>query len=141
MPQRLSDLESGANMVVQAADVQDPSVEYFAVVSNPYSSFRRFMAQAMSENRIPGMVELMAHGTVRFSETDACYVSVFDMLRGGRLYREGEAPLEESIVLDLVLPTVATCLLNLHKSGLTHRGIRADNLFFADENRTELLLV
>ncbi|MDF2366768.1 hypothetical protein [Sneathiella sp.] len=140
LSRRLGDLESGANMVVQATDVQDSSAKYFAVVSNPYSSFRRAMAQAMTESHIPGMVDLLAHGKVQFSETDICYVSVFDMLRGGGLYREGDAPLEENTVLDLVLPTVMACLQNLHKSGLTHRGIRAGNLFFADDSRIELLL-
>ncbi|MCC3305450.1 hypothetical protein [Sneathiella sp. HT1-7] len=137
---RLVDMENGDNMVVQATDVQNPSAEYFAVISNPYSSFRLAMAQIMSEIHIPGMVDLMAHGKVQFSEIEACYVSVFEMPRGGRLYREGDAPLPEILVLDLVVSTVATCLLNLQKNGMTHRGIRADNLFVADNSQSEFLL-
>ncbi|WP_288902591.1 hypothetical protein [uncultured Sneathiella sp.] len=140
LSQRLSDFESGVNMVVQATDLQDTSAEYFAVVSNPYSDFRYPYAQLLKENRLPGMIELMAHGKVRFSETDICYVSVFDKPRGGPIYREGEAPLQESLVLNLVVPTVAGCLKFLHKSGMAHRGIRADNIFFSDKKQRSLVL-
>lgn len=140
LSQRLSDFESGLNMAVEATDLQDASAEYFAVVSNPYSDYRHPYAQLMKESRLPGMIELMAHGKMRFSETDICYVSVFEKPRGGPLYREGDVPVEESLVLNLVLPTVAGCLKFLHKSGLAHRGIRADNLFFSDEKKRSLVL-
>ena len=140
LSQRLDWLESGANNVVRATDIQDPSAEQFAVISDPYSVYRPSIAQMMLEGRIPGMVDLMAHGVVHFSNTDIRYVSVFDMPSGGAFFNESEGPVSENLVLDFVLPPLTRCLQILHKGGLTHRGIRADNLFFADAGRSELLI-
>ncbi|MFC4272967.1 hypothetical protein GQF03_07235 [Sneathiella chungangensis] len=133
-------LQGGVNMAVQAADMQDPSQERFAVVSTPYSSYRRQIAQLMMESRIPGMIDLLARGTVRFSETDVRYVSVFDLPRGGRLFTDSEGAIAENLVLDYVLPPVSAALLTLHRAGLTHRAIRADNLFFADAERSQVIV-
>ncbi|MEX1035400.1 MAG: hypothetical protein WDZ54_05550 [Sneathiella sp.] len=140
LARRLDFLGSGANMVVQASDSQDPSAEYFAVISSPYSLLRQRLAERMSESLIPGMVELMARGVVPFSETDSRYVSVFDMVRGGPFFNAANGPVTEKQIFDQVLPPVTQCLAALHKVKLTHRGIRADNLFFADEARQEILL-
>ncbi len=137
---RLADLESSANTAVLANDLQDSSSECFAVISSPYSTYRQSLAQLMSESCIPGMVELLAHGSIRTSDTDACYVSIFEMPRGGLLYRDGSEPLTENMVFDRVLPAVVDCLQILHKNKLAHRGIRANNIFFADLNREHLLL-
>ena len=140
LSQRLGHLESGTNSVVRATDLQEPSAEYFAIISNPYSYYRQWIAQSMMESRIPGMVDLVARGKLRNSDTDIRYVSVFDMPLGGALYGEGEVPLSENLVLDLVLPSVISSLQALHKEKLTHRAIRANNLFFADSNRSQILL-
>ena len=140
LARRLDFLGSGENQAVQAFDTQNPSAEYFAVISNPYSMIRQRLAERMSESLIPGMIEFLARGTVPFSETDIRYVSVFDMPRGGLFFNAANGPVTEKEIFDQVLSPVSQCLAALHKVKLTHRGIHADNLFFADEARQEVVL-
>ncbi|WP_340149291.1 hypothetical protein [uncultured Sneathiella sp.] len=140
LSRRLDFLASGENLAVQAFDTQDSTAQYFAVISNPYSVIRQRLAERMSESLIPGTVELLARGAVAFSDSDTRYVSVFEMPRGGPFFNAADGPVAEKQIFDQVLTPVAQCLAALHKVKLTHRGIRADNLFFADDARQDVVL-
>ena len=137
---RLSFLDRGLCKAYKALDIQSPGSDLFAVISDPFIAPRRFLANAMSAGRIPGMIDLLAHGPLKFGETDIRNVFIFDKPKGGLVFNEAEGPLAEKFVLDTILPTITECLLILGKADVVHRGIRAGNLYFEDEARSQIVL-
>ncbi|MCF8468737.1 MAG: hypothetical protein K9G33_15160 [Sneathiella sp.] len=137
---RLGFLDRGPCKAYKAQDIHSPGSDLFAVISDPYILSRKFLANAMSAGRIPGMIDLIAHGPLKFGETDIHNVFIFERPKGGLVFNEAEGPLPEKFVLDTIIPTITECLLTLGKADVVHRGIRADNLFFEDESHGQVVL-
>ncbi len=77
---------------------------------------------------------------MRFSSLDIRYATVFERPRGGPVHKDGHGGMSETLILEKVLPPIAACLLDLHQGAMTHRAIRADNLFYSDSERQTIVL-
>jgi len=137
---RLSFLDKGQNQAYKAIDVKNPGVEFFAMISNPFVPYRLDFTEAMTVNHIPGIIDLLAHGPVRFGEMDIRYVFIFEMPVGGLIFNQSDGPLDEQIVLSKIVPQLIETLRALEKLNIPHRGIRADNLFYKDLAQSDVVL-
>ena len=137
---RLTFLDKGQNLAYKTIDVENPGVEFFAMVSNPFVPYRLDFAEAVMTTHIPGLIDLRAHGPARFGETDIRYVFIFEMPDGGLVFNRADGPLDERIVLSKIVPQLIETLGILEKLKIPHRGIRADNLFYNDVARSNVVL-
>lgn len=137
---RLSFLDKGQNQAYKAVDAKNPNVELFAMVSNPFVPYRLDFTEAMMTSQIPGIVDLLAHGPVRFGEMDIRYVFIFKMPDGGLIFNRADGPMDERIILNKIVPQLIETLGILEKLNIPHRGIRADNLYYDDATRNEVVL-
>jgi len=136
----LNFLDKGANKAFTASDVRDPSAKCYAVISNPYVPYRPELAHALKTTHVPGILDLLDYGAVKFDEADIRQIFIFSMPDGGMAINAQEGPMPERQILDVLVPHVMNVFRDLERIGFTHRAIRVDNLFFADEDRTEFVL-
>ncbi|USG62717.1 hypothetical protein NBZ79_06970 [Sneathiella marina] len=137
---RLDFLDKGQNQAYKAIDVKNPTVELFAMISNPFVPYRLDYAEAMKVSHIPGITEFLAHGPVRFGDMDIRYVFVFKMPVGGLVFNRSDGPMDERVILNKIVPQLIEALKALEKLNIPHRGIRADNLFYEDIAQSNVVL-
>ncbi len=101
---------------------------------------------------VPTMQQLDQSGTLRVVDWDIvdwapenrrCPVILFERPKGGRVFAsktQSRAPISEDMVTRNFLHNVAPTLHDLHLLNETHRAIRPENLFFADEKETQIVL-
>lgn len=136
----LQNLDRGENKAYKANDNQNPANAIYAVISSPFLPYRSEFALELNTSHMPGLLDLVDYGSVRFGETDIRYVFIFQMPAGGLVFRENEGPIPERVILESIVPFIISTLTTLDRHGHAHRGIRADNFFYADESRLEFIL-
>ncbi|MEH6401755.1 MAG: hypothetical protein V7750_00180 [Sneathiella sp.] len=133
-------MDSGYNRAYKVEDLRDPSSQVFALISEAGVPFRDELAEKLTAKSAPGMVELHSHGVVQFDEGDFRYAFVFDFPSEGRVFTNQTGPLTEQEVLGKVVPRVIDTIIDMAGRGLSHRAIRADNLFYMDEGKLGMVL-
>jgi len=133
-------MDSGYNRAYKVEDLRDPSSQMYALVSEAGVPFRDELAEKLTAKSPAGMVELHSHGVVQFAEGDFRYVFVFDLPAEGRVFTDQTGPLSEQEVLGKVVPRIVDTIIDMAGRGLSHRAIRADNLFYMDEGKLGLVL-
>lgn len=137
---RFNFLDRGQNQAYKATDIKNSDFELFAVVSSPFVPYREDFAEALSAQDIPGLVDLLAFGPVRFGKMDIRFVFVFQMPAGSLVFNRSDGPLDDRVILDKFVPQLIETLAVLEKTNCPHRGIRADNLFYADTSGGNIIL-
>ena len=101
---------------------------------------------------IPTMQRVDQTGTLRLVDWDIvdwapenrrCPVILFERPHGGRVFPskdQSRTPLSEDMVTRNFLQNAVVTLHDLHTLNETHRAIRPENLFFADELETQIVL-
>lgn len=72
-----------------------------------------------------------------------CPAIVMERPAGGKAFKSLEdvrAPMSDETVTRLLIQPMAAALKDLHSAGFVHRAIRPDNLYFADEDESALML-
>lgn len=136
----LPHMDSGSNRAYAAEDKQNSSANLYALISDTTVPFRDEMAQRLTSKSAPGMLELHSHGLVSFGPGDRRYVFIFDLPLFGRCFNPDKGPLSEQEVLGKIVPRILDTLIDFAARGESHRGIRADNLFYMDDNQIGLVL-
>lgn len=92
----------------------------------------------------PGLTQISAFGPVEWGGGDGQRLAVIiHPPQGGRFLPAGAvsfAPMSPEMLLDQVIRPVVTGLTEMFHRNQTHRGIRPDNLFYADATRTRIVL-
>ncbi|WP_169542957.1 serine/threonine-protein kinase [Sneathiella aquimaris] len=136
----LPHMDSGNNKAYAVDDLQNSSAVLYALISDPGTPHREELAQRLTARSAPGMVELHSHGLVSFGPADIRYVFVFDLPVHGRVFSSETGPLKEQDVLNKIVPRVLDTILDFAEREESHRAIRADNLFYMDDNHLGLVL-
>ncbi|MEP3247210.1 MAG: hypothetical protein ABJN40_10245 [Sneathiella sp.] len=136
----LPQMDSGGNRAYAVEDRQNSSARLYAVVSHPGTPHREELAQRLTAKSAPGMVELHSHGLVKFGPVDLRYCFVFDLPVFGRAYSETTGALGEQEVLGRIVPRILDTIIDLAARGESHRAIRADNIYYMDEDRLGLVV-
>ncbi len=136
----LPQLDSAANRAYVVDDRRDPNTKLYAVISEPGTPFREELAQNLTARSAPGMVELHSHGLVKFGNADYRYAFVFDRPSESHVYSDQMGPLSEQEVLGKIVPRIIDTIVDMSTRRMTHRSIRADNLFYMDEGKLGFVL-
>ncbi|PHQ70242.1 MAG: hypothetical protein COB93_06010 [Sneathiella sp.] len=136
----LNFLDKGENRAFRVTDMQNAEAKLFAITSNPYVPYRPELAHILKTAHVPGMLDLLDYGAVKFAETDIRQSFIFTMPEGGLVFNANEGPLAEQQILEVIVPLILQVMGSLEPIGAAHRGIRADNLFFVDEGRKQVIL-
>lgn len=133
-------LDRKRNKAFRAVDQSHPESPCYAIVLDPDVPYRMDYANMLRNNEVPGSVDLLDYGAVSFGQSDTRFVFIFEHPEGGLVLNKLEGPVAERTVLDVYVPELIDTIAKHAKYGFAHRGIRADNLFFTDEMRTDVIL-
>ncbi|MEH6475387.1 MAG: hypothetical protein V7727_06840 [Sneathiella sp.] len=136
LQQPISHMDSGENRAYKVEDQRDSSNVLYALVITSGMPFRDKIIETLTAKNTPGMLDLHSHGVVQFDVTDFRYVFVFDLPSGGRAFTEGAAGLSEQVVLGTIVPKLVDVIIDLSSRKITHRNIRAENVFYMEAGNT-----
>ncbi|WP_169570038.1 hypothetical protein [Sneathiella limimaris] len=139
LQQALPHLNSGENLAYRAEDIRDPNNVVFALVLAPGIPFREKVVEALTGKSLPGIIDLHSHGVVQFDSSDFRYVFIFEFPSGGPVFTEGR-PLNEQQVLNVIVPKLVDLIINFSSREITHRNIRADNIYFLENEKAGIAL-
>ncbi|OUR79512.1 hypothetical protein A9Q83_03670 [Alphaproteobacteria bacterium 46_93_T64] len=131
----LGHMDSGENRAYKVEDMRDSSNVLYALVIASGMPFRSSIIETITAKNTPGMIDLHSHGVVQFDATDFRYVFVFDLPVGGYAFTEGKG-LSEQVVLGVIVPRIVDVIINLASREISHRNIRADNVFYMEEGNS-----
>jgi hypothetical protein len=142
--QALSDYDSPGAGAYDVQDLDGSGGALMALVCEPRVPARRRSAQALAGQRISNLIELVAAGPAALPHLGGRRLAlIYRRPEGERLAAPGAAPtrpMAEERVANGVVRPIATALRALHDHGLTHGGVRPDNLFFTNTDSTRALL-
>ena len=138
--QPLSHLDSGENRAYHVEDTRDGSSHLYALIQNSGVVYRDELVQDIMKKSPPGLLPLQSHGIVKFDDLDYRYVFVFEQPKGGPVYTDGQGPIPENVLLGKVVPRLVDLLIDFSKRKLSHRGIRAGNVFYMEPGESGVAL-
>lgn len=142
--QRLPQYDSPTAKAFVADDEKERASSLFALICGGELPPRIDLLKDLSHNRPNGLLAPQGWGVIYWPPAnEERFAIVFERPLGERVVpRSGEeiaAMNEDSLVRSVIRPLVPV-LQELHRRHLTHRAIRADNLFFADPAGVSTLL-
>ncbi len=140
LDQPLPHLDSGENKAYKVEDLRDSNNILFALVLAPGMPFRDEMVEKITGRNTAGLTVLHAHGVVHVAGTDFRYVFIHDMPIGGPVFIEGQGGIPEQKVLNVIVPKIVDVIINFGPRELTHRNIRANNLFYMESEKAGVAL-
>lgn len=142
--QPLPDLSTPNAEAFVAEDKRDPKRLLFALICRPDLPPRVNVMRAIKGLLSPGMIQLVEWGPMNWPPSGRqCMTVVYERPVGKRLMAglrsECRRVDEYAITAKVVEPLVAA-IRELTQRGITHRAIRATNLFFMDEGGERIAL-
>jgi len=136
----LPHMDSGENKAYKVDDLRDSNNILYAVVLASGVPFRDNLVETITAKNTSGMVDLHSHGTVQFGALDYRYVFILDLPLGGNVFISGNGGLSEHIVLGIVAPRIVDVIINFASRDISHRNIRADNVFYMENEKSGVAL-
>ncbi len=140
MSQPLPHFDCGENRACRVEDTRDSSSHLFAIILTSGVVYRDVLVQDVMKKSPPGLISLQSHGVVKFDDLDYRYVFVFEQPLGGAVYAEGQGPISENVLLGKIVPRIVDLLIDFSNRNLSHRGIRADNVFYMEPGESGVVL-
>ncbi len=140
----LPHLDSPTALAYAVSDRDDPDANLFALMCTPGMPIRVDLIRKHRNSRIKGNIPILEWGYV-FWEAEKAVVAaiIFEKPLGGNLnelIRTGTTRIGEYDVVQRVLVPAVDAISALIEAGVVHRAIRPDNLYFMDEDLTELVI-
>lgn len=132
----LPDYDSSTAKAYRAEDIRNADRPLVAYICDPGLPLRWQVLEHLRQNDLRGVPKLVEEGVVEWSPDRGEQPALLYERSGRRLWRsltEPGPPMTEKEVTSIVIVPAVEVLRQLDVSGLTHRGIRPDNLFFADD--------
>lgn len=133
LPERpLPTVASPSTEAYAARDHQDPGARLFALICEPRLPPRVHALSVMGTVRSPSLVEVAGWGAVRWQGSGRRFAVVLRDPGGGRVLPSADArikPVPVDQLIELFLRPLAGLLIRLARRGVTHRGVRPDNMF------------
>lgn len=115
----------------------------FAYVCRPDLPIRTDQIRLRKGLKVKGLMCLVDAGVGYWKEFDQkTYFLIYEAPAGGRIWtgEKKKYVTDESILIENWIKPVMVALSNMLDRGLTHRAVRPDNMFYADAERTEIIL-
>lgn len=133
-----------------ATDSHRPDRSLFALVCPVDLPTRRAERELLRDDYPRGLLPMVAAGVASWPDAPDApdghqrrEIVVYSRPQGGSLADMGGdsgRPLPESTIVHHVIPPIVKALQELSDRGVAHRALHPANIFFADTNRTELVL-
>ena len=140
----LSDLDSPSAKAYLAEDRHDLGRKLFALICTPGLPPRTNVMAVLKGNAIPGLLSLVEWDTIDWPPLgERSMVVIYEQPLGGRVMDAIERDGLRISEFDLprnVLDPLAEALEQLAGHNVTHRAVRADNIFFMDKERKTVVL-
>jgi hypothetical protein len=140
----IPDLDSPSARAYEVIDRQNPHVGHFALVPIPGMPIRKREIDDIVGHSIPNVLPLIDTGVgdwpIYGRET---IFLIFERPMGGRLLsvlRSDMPDFKRIDILRAVVDAIRNAVEQLNFRGLVHHAIRPDNIFFMDEELTQIVL-
>ena len=140
----LGELDSPSARAYAVQDRQNLNRKVFALICEPGLPPRTKVMGALRGATFPGMMPLIEWDTVYWPPLgQRCMAVIYARPQGGKLLMSAtpeDGQINEHDLSRLVFDPLAKAVNELARHGMTHGSIRPDNLFFMDEERTDVVL-
>lgn len=140
----LGELDSPSARAYAVQDRQDLKRTVFALICEPGLPPRTEVMAALRGATFPGMMPLIEWDTVFWPPlAQRCMAVIYARPQGGKLLLSAtpeDGQINEHDLPRLVFDPLARAVNELARHKMTHGSIRPDNLFFMDEERTDVVL-
>ncbi|MBC7905671.1 MAG: hypothetical protein H7Y60_02860 [Rhodospirillaceae bacterium] len=128
-----------------AEDKRDPKRALYALICRPDMPVRVNVMRALKGMLNPGLVQLVEWGAMTWSPAGRqCMTVIYERPIGKRLMAGPRSPecrrVDEYDISRKVVEPLVAAIKELTNRGITHRSIRASNLFFMDEGGERIAL-
>ena len=142
--QPLGELRGPAALAYAVEDSRSVGMSFFALVADPKQPIRGAALGLSRMTKNPHVLTPIDYGVIDWPPAQQrCLVILYDRPAGGRLAPGAEqsiAPWSEEDLVDRVIAQLLPGLRALNVEGITHRGIRPNNIFFRDAARRQAVL-
>ena len=140
----IPELDSPSARAYEALDRQDSQIRLMALVPLPGIPVRRSEIDEILGHQIPGILALIDTGVAEWPHFGRqALVLLFERPIGGRVVDVFKSDLPDFKKVDVARALVDSVLKGLRQlasRGLVHHAIRPDNLFFMDEEQTQIAI-
>lgn len=140
----IEELNSPSAAAFNAEDRRDPGRKIFALICTPGLPPRGGALQRLSGSSILGLLPLLDWGSIFWPPLgQVCLMLIYQRPLGGRLSLSSatiDTRVNEYDLPKLIIDPLLVALTGLSAIGVPHREIRPDNIFYMDEDKTELVL-
>ena len=140
----LPHLDSPHAKAFNARDKRSPDRPMYVLLCHRRLPPRLDLVRGLSRMETAALIRPQAWGVVEWPQDGREYQMIaFDQPGGPRVVLEGpegEPALRDDDIVRNVVPVLAGLLKELKGRMISHRAIRASNLFYADKSRTEVVL-
>ncbi|NQV55475.1 MAG: hypothetical protein HQ503_06420 [Rhodospirillales bacterium] len=140
----LPELDSPSASAFEAQDKQQEHGAIFALICLPDIPVRLNEIEQVSGETIAGIIKLLSAGSEEWPILGRwCQILIYERPLGGRVFTALEnepADFKKIDIVRAVSNQVISSILNLTMQGISHRAIRADNIFYKNDSRTEIIL-
>jgi hypothetical protein len=132
----LPHLNSGENQAYKVEDQRESNGHLYGIVLASGMAYRDDIVEDLSSKYPRGLLQLRSHGIVNFSDTDSRYIFVFEQPMGGSVFNEGQGAVSEHELLNAIVPRLIDTLIDLDARNISHRSIRATNIYYMDSGKS-----
>lgn len=142
--QPLPDLSTPNAEAFVAEDKRDPKRQLFALICRPDLPPRVTVMRALKGLLTPGMIQLVEWGPMNWQPAGRqCMTVIYERPIGKRLMANMRSEcrrVDEYAITARVVEPLVSAIRELTQRGITHRAIRATNLFYMDEGGERIAL-
>ena len=142
--QPLPEFDSPSAKAFEAIDKRGVYPNLFALICIPGLVTRVEEAEQILRQKITGLMSLMAYGKIDWPLIKRkTFVLVYEKPTGGRVnevFKIEESDYQKTEFIHSVVTGVVEALEQLGTRGMVHRSLRANNLFFVDEQREKVVI-
>jgi hypothetical protein len=132
----LAELNTKNARAFVAADELERDRTVYALVCATGTVQRQRVLEILKEVEHPNILQVYAYGVVALSQPDAERFVIFQERPTGKklsdLVKSTVNPLNEQFIIRHLIAPIGSALMKLAELGITHGGIRSDNIFYGD---------
>ena len=142
--QPLPEFDSPSAKAFETIDKRGVYPNLFALICIPGLVTRVEEAEQIVRQKIPGLMSLMAYGQIDWPIISRkTFALVYEKPTGGRVnevFKIEESDYQKTEFIHSIVSGVVEAFEQLSTRGIVHRSLRADNLFFVDEQREKVVI-
>ena len=135
-------LNMNGGKAYQTSDRIDKDRLLFALICGSETTPRHSILPYIKSLKSPHLLNLIEYGVVTLPNNGGMAMAlIYQQPVGGRVIDDISLPFREDIAkIQSLWSDLLSSLRELHSCGITHRAIRLDNLFYADEEKKNIVL-